>query len=165
MAIQIKDVAIELYSDLSDPADTSVGAITFWLLNNVGQLNNLLKQSYSVNDDGLDITPSIGENEKSVYKKIYLIHYYDKQIRDNLGASAFSSVLEIDEGGARVRLINKNEVAKTYVQLRKEVMAELKEQVVAYGTNDITPLSVDGADYIAPDETSTTDYSRVRSLL
>lgn len=146
MTDKIVDIADEIYRYLESPTDISIPAIAFWLRANVGALNNLIGTSFSIDDTTFELSTSISVTEKVIFKSLFYIYYYDKQIRTNLGAAASSSILEVSSDGAMVRTTNKNEISKTWLQLRKETQLELDTVVNSYNFGSITPVSVDGQD-------------------
>lgn len=166
MATQIKilDVAQEIYDELENPSNTSSGAIAFWLLQNVGALNNLIDGEYALVDSGDEVTPLLGEGEKSIYKTMFYIYYYDKMIRTGLGASAFDSLLEVTSDGGTVRQLNRNEVAKTYIQMKKDEKAKLDQLVTLYRSKGARPIQVTGDDiYSSEPIISGPSYQRGRN--
>ena len=91
MTNKIGDVAAEIYRELSEPVDISIASVAYWLRTNVGRLNVLLNKPYLINDTTLEIyssdekTDPFGINEKTIFKKLYVIHYYDRQILNLIG--------------------------------------------------------------------------------
>ena len=74
-------------------------------------------------NNGTASTPSIvaiQPEEASILKKMYIVHYYDQQIRSTVGAASTDPIVEVASDGSRVRKINKNELSKTYIALKKE---------------------------------------------
>jgi hypothetical protein len=143
---QVEDIAQEVFVDLDEPTDISVGLIKFFIRGQVGNLNNLLGTSYQLNDSGNEITPQLGEDEKAVMKSLYIVHYYKGMVRRNLGASGFDAVIELSAEGGTVRKVNKNEVAKTYLQLANDERSNLKSLVNLYRMHHGTPNQVVGLD-------------------
>lgn len=143
---QIEDIAQEIFLDLDEPSDISVGFIKFWLRGQVGVLNNLLGTSYVLNDSGNEISPQLGEDEKAIVKSLYSWNYYKGMIRRNLGASGFDAVLELSSDGGVVRKVNRNEVAKTYLQMANDEKDNLKTLLNFYRVNHGSPRQVVGAD-------------------
>lgn len=156
---KVVEIANEIHQDLDSPINLSAGLIAYWLQGHIGDLNNLINGSFVINGEG-DFTPNIGVNETSIFKRLYLIHYYDKKTRDTLTLANDNSVLEISEGGATVRLLNKNETAKTYKTLKKDEEIELHKLVAGYKINAASPEDVTGKDTVegsyADDESSCT---------
>lgn len=102
-------------------------------------------------NDGVASAPaivSIQPEEASILKKMYIVHYYDKQIRSTVGAAATDPVVEVASDGSRVRKINKNELSKTYLALKKEEYQELKDLINAYKLRKSTPVQVAGDDTV-----------------
>ncbi len=150
----IVDISDEIYSELGSPSDLSLPLISYWLQRNIGVLNSLIQTSYSIlitniSPQSIEINPELGEDEKSIYKKAYYIYWYDKLIRANLGAANWDVALEVDSDGATVKTVNKNEIAKTFLMLKKANQEELDELITGYYLNRTTPLAVAGSDDIA----------------
>jgi hypothetical protein len=100
-------------------------------------------------DNGTASAPaivSIQAEESSVLKKMYIVHYYDQQIRATVGAASSDPVVEVASDGSRVRKINKNELSKTYISLKKEEYSELTDLINAYKLRKSSPVQVAGDD-------------------
>ena len=100
-------------------------------------------------DNGATSEPvivSIQAEESSVLKKMYIVHYYDQQIRATVGAASSDPVVEVASDGSRVRKINKNELSKTYISLKKEEYSELTDLINAYKLRKSSPVQVAGDD-------------------
>ena len=90
--MKVVDIADEAYRELGSPTDLSIPAIAFWLRTNLGSLNNHINTSFAVNTttyeveqettdtEGTSVTIEIAEEEKSILKKLYMLHYYDSKI-------------------------------------------------------------------------------------
>jgi hypothetical protein len=91
---------------------------------------------------------SIQPEEAAILKKMYVVHYYDKQIRSTVGAASTDPVVEVASDGSRVRKINKNELSKTYLALKKEEYMELTDLINAYKLRKSTPVQVAGDDTV-----------------
>ena len=154
MTTKIVDIADEVYRELGEPADISIASIAYWLRTNIGKLNVLINKPYLINETTLEIYSSdetndpFGINEKTIFKKIYTLYYYERLFRNALGAASTDSVIEIDQNGFRAKRVNKNELAKTYSELKKQADAELKILLDKYDINGVTPLQVVGDDTI-----------------
>lgn len=102
-------------------------------------------------NDGISSAPaivSIQAEESSVLKKMYIVHYYDQQIRATVGAASSDPVVEVASDGSRVRKINKNELSKTYISLKKEEYSELTDLINAYKLRKSSPVQVAGDDTV-----------------
>ena len=100
-------------------------------------------------NNGTASTPaivSIQPEEASILKKMYIVHYYDQQIRATVGAASSDPVVEVASDGSRVRKINKNELSKTYLSLKREEYAELKDLINSYKLRKASPVQVAGDD-------------------
>ena len=142
------EVATRISQNLDNPDSPSPAVIQYWLRNNLGLLNNLINVSYTIDQTDGTVEPDIGDNEASIFQHMYLIHYYDGRIRANLGAAAIDPVLEVSENGAIVRLTNKNQIALTFAQLKRQEQEILNGLVTHYRMNNATPQQVAGADTI-----------------
>jgi hypothetical protein len=92
---------------------------------------------------------AIQPEEASILKKMYIVHYYDQQIRTTVGAASSDPVVEVASDGSRVRKINKNELSKTYISLKKEEYMELTDLINAYKLRKASPVQVAGDDTVA----------------
>jgi len=164
MTNKIVDIADEIYRELGEPSDISISSIAFWLRTNIGDLNILINKKYYITEDTLEIGIEEGSGdefkdvEKSIFKMIYSIHYYERLFRNALGAASTDSLIEINQNGFSARKINKNELAKTYAQLRKQIVDELEILTKNYNLNEARPLQVAGDDTI-PDLSRSVTYS------
>lgn len=142
-------MAQELYFELGQPTDLSVPAISYWLRNNIGILNNKLNKDIVINDTTLELDPNLGEAEKSIYKKIYECYFFDLKIKQTLNSINNDSLLEVTDGGGTVRRINRNETSKIYLDAKKTALNELTMMISDYNINDVGPLQVAGDDTVA----------------
>ena len=166
--MKVVDIATEIFTELSEPASLSVESISYWLRMNVGELNNHLNTSFRLDEsseinnniDKEDREPSafnssltfvaeIGPEEKAVLKKMYMVHYYERQLRSTLGAASNDPVVEVVSDGSKVRKINKNELSKTYTSLKKQEYDELIHMINSYKNRVSSPVQVAGNDNIA----------------
>ena len=145
--MKILDVSDEIYRELDKPSDLTAIAINFWLRTNIGKLNSLLNTSYSI-DSTYEVTPELGEKEKDVFKAIYMVHYYDKKLRAQLGAAGLETVVEVESDGARVRRVNKTELGKVFLQAKKDEQDALNRLITAYKLSLVEPLQVAGDDTV-----------------
>lgn len=115
------DLAGNLYlNDLLETDDTSVVKILEWLKANLGQLNDLISSSYEI--VGNDAVPELGLDESAIFGNIYLMNYYQRQQKNNLGASSYDTDWsEIVEADTRIRRVSKNELAKNYRLLSNDI--------------------------------------------
>ena len=152
MTYKIVDLATELYDELGEPVDVSVPSVAYWLRSNIGSLNVLLNKPYIINESSLEVegssTETFGINEKAIFKKLYIIHYYDRQLRKTLNSISLDSVVSISDEGSSVTKVNKNELSKTFSSIKKQEMLELKTLLDKYELNEVAPLQVAGDDTI-----------------
>ena len=91
---------------------------------------------------------AIQPEEASILKKMYVVHYYDQQIRSTVGAASTDPIVEVASDGSRVRKINKNELSKTYISLKREEYSELTDLINAYKLRKAAPVQVAGDDTV-----------------
>jgi hypothetical protein len=153
MTYKIVDLATELYDELGEPVDVSIPSIAYWLRSNIGDLNIMINKKFYIDETTLEITSEdtdpFGNVEKSIFKMIYSIHYYERLFRNALYAATQDSVISISDEGSSVTKINKNELAKNYASLRKQINDELNVLTKNYNLNEAKPLQVAGDDTIA----------------
>lgn len=149
--MKVVDIADEIYRELDSPTDLSIPAISFWIRSNVGALNNYINTKFLINA-GLEVEDSVDENkvlaleEVAILKKMYFIHDYEKKLRSVLGAASLDAVIQISDLGTSIRKVNKNEVGKTFAQVKKQEQEELKNMIAAYKMAASSPRQVAGDD-------------------
>ena len=167
MTTKIVDISDEIYRELGEPSDLSHASIAFWLRTNIGDLNILINKKYYIIEATLEIGipedsgDTFTDIEKSIFKMLYSIHYYERLFRNALGAASTDSTIEIDQNGFRAKRVNKNELAKTYSDLRKQIVSELDILTRNYNLNESRPLQVAGDDTI---EAPSRSYSYSRNI-
>lgn len=140
----IGDLATSIYINEFDSTGVTVESISGWLDNNVGQLNNVLYTSFSGvsgNVSGLLL------EEQSIYKQMYLYHYYTKQTRKTIRGIAddtSGNILSVKDGDNSITFVNKNEVSKVYKSLAQDSYNELQDLVTSYNSFQSSPRQVGG---------------------
>jgi hypothetical protein len=148
----VSDIANEIFMELGEPSTTlSIPAIAFWLRTNVGNLNSRLNTSYDIDATTFEITPDIGLKEKDIFKKLYMIHHYDAQLRASLGAASTDTWVEISSDGTSVRRVNKIQQSQTYQTAKKIELEELEKLVHSYKISASSPIQVAGNDTVEGD--------------
>ena len=129
----------ELYVEIDSPSGISVPYVKQYLLNNIGALNNYLGTSYS----GVTgtILPQISGDAQVIYKQIFQTHWYDRSVKTSLGAGAYDWS-EISEGDSRIRRVSKNELAKSYIVLKKDSQEVLTQMINYWRSNKAIPQQV-----------------------
>jgi len=154
MTTKIVDISDEIYRELGEPSDLSHASIAFWLRTNIGDLNILINKKFYIVENTLEVGveensgDSFGNIEKSIFKMLFSIHYYERLFRNALGAASVDSVVSVTDDGSTVVKINKNELAKNYSQLRKQINEELFLLTKNYNMNEAKPIQVTGDDII-----------------
>src|SRR6266446_6983010 len=141
--MNIVDTADQLYRELDEPDDISITNIIFWLQSNLNVLNILIGTAYTL-DVNEAVTPPLGEMEAAVLKHLYLIHYYARLVKSSLGAAAYGFT-ELSEGDTAIRTASKNEIAKSYIQLKGALELQLTKLVFSYKQGTILPQSLAAA--------------------
>ena len=108
-----------------------------------------LAVSTDIGEVSTPVITAIQPEEASILKKMYIVHYYDQQIRTTVGAASSDPVVEVASDGSRVRKINKNELSKTYISLKKEEYMEVTDLIIAYKLRKASPVQVAGDDTVA----------------
>lgn len=144
-------LADEIYRELDSPSDLPMASIIYWLQNNIGQLNILIGTSVLYDLDTDEFIDELEVEEANIFKLLYLIKFYSQQIKASLGASAYDWS-EVSEGDSRVRRVSKNEVAKTYKQMRDSYDIELMRLVHKYNLRQSAPESYDRTSLVTTDD-------------
>jgi len=158
--MKVVDIADEIYRELGEITSLSIPAIAFWVRTNIGALNNLINTGYFINSTtleleqavtdstGTEVTIEIGEEERAVLKKMYMVHYYDRKIRSNITTLDSDTVISVSDDGSSVTKVNRNEINRVYHQIKKQEYEELKEQVNAFKLSKATPIQIAGNDTV-----------------
>ena len=171
--MKVVDIADELFNELGSPTTLSIQAISYWLRSNIGSLSNYLNEDFTLNATDLDIEKTVNdekvqidEDEKDILKKMYHIHYYDILLRSTLSAAGTDSVVGIQSDDTRVRRINKNELSKTYISLKRLEQDELSKLVNGYKIKKSSPVQIAGDDTVKgqyPHVNYVTDLNRTNN--
>ena len=141
----VTSIAQEIYEELGEPSDFSISAIAAWVRRNIGGLANLLNSDYSINETTFEINPNLSDIEKYIFKKMYGIYYLDLKIKST-ASLASSDYISIKDDIGSVQKINKNEVLKNYISVRKQEYDELQKMATDYIIYSAYPLQVAGDD-------------------
>ena len=149
--MKVVDISDQIYRELDSPTDLSVPAISFWLRSNVGVLNNYINTKFLVNAvleivNSDDLVKEVGLEEVAILKKMYFLHDYEKKLRSVLGAASMDAVIQISDLGTSIRKVNKNEVGKTFAQVKKQEQEQLDKMIAAYKISASSPRQVAGDD-------------------
>lgn len=152
MAIKIADLADLIWRDeLDETNQTSVPEIAYWLRNTgLGKLNDLIHTSFDVDENTLEVSPaeSFTINEAVILTQLYLIKYFGLQATNFLGAAGVNDIVEFSEKGHTIRKINRNEQAKTWLNLKSQAKEDLKDLVTGYKVTKSTPKSIEGEELL-----------------
>ena len=149
--MKVVDIATEISEELGQPDSLSIPAVSFWVRNNIGSLNNYINTSFSIRETDFEVVRTvdnavveINEDAKAVLKKMYFVHYYDQQVRTQLASS--DNVVEVSQDGMSVRKVNKGEMVRHLATIKKQETDELRFLINAYKTNAAAPRQVAGDD-------------------
>lgn len=159
--MKIVDIADEIFRELHQPTEVSIPQIAFWIRVNVGTLNNSINTCYTIDTNTLEINPDPGIEEKSILKRLYVIHYYDLRVRAALGAASTDPVVEVTSDGASVRKLNRNQTSQLFLTLKKQEADDLNRLVASYKLSKSTPIQVAGDDTVAGFESPTSNLNRL----
>jgi len=143
--MKLVDLADDIYrSELDTPDTISVPNIVFWLASNLGTLNILIGTNYVLDDTTHEPSPELGDSEAVILKYLYLIHFYGWLVKSSLGAAGIG-FSELSDGDTTIRWVSKNEIAKSYDQLKKALEARLNQLVFAYKQDTVVPVGLAAA--------------------
>lgn len=148
------DIADQLWRELGAPSFVSIPSIAFWLQTNIGKLNTRINRKFQLSpaleivEIIDDISYLIDEDAVSIYKKMYSLHYYDLEIRRNIGAAGAEPIVEIVNDGKSVRKVSKTEIGKNLYNIRKLESEELEKMITGYKLHRANPRQVAGDDTI-----------------
>jgi len=121
--------------------------ISGWLASNVGLLNTKIYSQYSVQNSNFEPTGLFQQEERSIYKQMYLYEFYTKKTRQVLrGVDSSVDFVTLREGDTMITRTNKNELAKTYRGLANDAREEMERLVSSYNIYQAAPVQVAGED-------------------
>lgn len=152
--MKIIDFADSVFRNLNSPDDISVVSIVAWARFgiNIGKLNSLLGKNYSLDTTTLEILDTdgveIGDDEAAIYELIYKINYYDRQTNKFLGAGGTDVTIlqEATSDGGTLRFTSRNEIAKSFMQIRNGLKTELDKLLNYYKFGKSRAVQVIGDD-------------------
>lgn len=157
--MKIVDIATEIFEELAEPTDISIAAIAYWLRANVGKLNSAINTTFTVDPVTLEASmvdptsdPSnptylnIEADEAAVFKLMYIVYYYDLQIRKNMLSYNATNAIEVSMDGHSVRLVSPTEIGKNLYMFRKDIGNDLKQWINWYRIAKAAPRQVAGDD-------------------
>ena len=140
----IGDLANSIYVNEFDSTGGTVEAISGWLENNIGQLNNVLYTSFSGENGNVS---GLNLEEQNIYKQMYLYHYYTKQTRNTIRGIANDTngnIISVRDGDNAITFVNKNEVSKVYRSLAQDAYDGLQSSIASYNIYNASPKQVGG---------------------
>ena len=105
-----------------------------------------------------------GEDEKAILKLLYVVHYYDMQIRKNMLSYTAGPAIEVTTDGHTVRLVSPTEISKALYMFRKGLGDELKQWINWYRIAKASPMQVTGDDTFEGPIESRPIYRRTYNL-
>ena len=148
--MKIVDLADQIFRELGEPTELTLPAISYWIRSNVGALNNYLNTGYIVKEGTLELVDSnskeIGLDEAVVFKKMYMIHFYDLKIRKNINVVEAETIIAVSDGEQSVTKINKNQVTIALTNLKRAEESELHRLIGSYKSDKSSPRQVAGDD-------------------
>jgi len=174
--MKIVDLSDSVFRDLGEPSDTSLAPIAYWFRNNLGQLNAAINTNFYIDEatqeiyfldftqDPNGIPTEMPADEASIYKLIYILHWYDMQIRKNILSYTASPVIEITDNGHTIRTVSPTEIGKVLASFRKDIAKDLRDWITWYKVWKATPKQVTGDDTIAGPIESRPIYRRTYNL-
>lgn len=147
----VTGLASEIISGLYGPSDINTATVEYWVKNNLGQLNVALYGNFALSGSGNDLmitgdSPCWSNQVDDIYKKMYEIHYYRKQIMTILPAGSPNQIQEVNSDGARIKMVNKSEIAKTYKSLKNEAEEQLDYMISSFNMGQAGTKQVAGDD-------------------
>ena len=142
---------IVTYDFPNDTGSYNIGFVSGWLETNIGELNGLLHEDFTIDTTGAIRLGDTGlaPVEKNIFSTLYEIWYYQKSARESLRSFTYSDSVDwvtIKEGDTTIQRQNKNSVAKTYRDLSEETSNRLNDLVYQYNYQKSSPIQVAGTD-------------------
>ena len=142
---------ITTYEFPNDTGTYNMGFVSGWLETNIGELNGLIHEEFSVDTTGNIRAAGTGlaPVEENIFSTLYELFYYQKSSREALRSFTYSDSVDwitLKEGDTTIQRQNKNSVSKTYVDLSKEANSRLDNLLYQYNYQKSSPIQVAGTD-------------------
>jgi len=150
--MKVVDIASNIWAfELDEPTDVSVASIAQKLRVSIGKLNNLINTNFYIDQDTFEIINAdngseISTDQVAIYILIFLDYFYLKQAKAFLGAAGVDVIKSINQDGIIVTMVEKNNMAKSYLELRKQNTEQLKQLLNNYKFNRATARQVETDD-------------------
>ena len=183
--MKVVDLANELLID-EMPQGTSISAVAHWIRGTIGYLNTMLYEDFSISPINYEILdnshtreyyqqnwyincdllqagqPTLNIEAAAIIKQLFRIYNLQLQVQNNMNAINQNDLLSVNDnfGGGQFTRINRNEVAKTLISMRKDEIAILKDMVGKYCIGNAKVRSVSGDDFYTPYYLNVQEYVR-----
>lgn len=152
--MKVVDIANEIYIEQGSPSDTSIPAIAFWVRGKVGWMNAILYEGFFVDEASQEILNADKDNSPITLEAVavliqrYKVYDLEVQVRKMMNALASDGLLEVTDnlGGTSFKRVNRNEVAKTLISMRKDEILLLHDMIATYQSLTSQPQQVAGDD-------------------
>ena len=159
--MKVVDIADEIFREAGEPTAYSIASISYWVRANIGRLNSHINTFFEIDsttheiiqktdekNDGALVEKEITIDEGAILKRMFLIHYYDREIRANITNAGTDTIVQVTDQGSTVRKINKNEVVKALTTLKRQEYEEMRALISDYRRAEFRPRQVVGDDTI-----------------
>lgn len=156
--MKIVDLSSEIYDELNQDSMVSIPSIATYLRggSNLGKLNELINTNFTIDSNSLeiiDITNSsieIGPQEAAIYAQLFYVYFYGRKAQSFLGAAGIDNVITMESDQGQITFVNRNEISKTFLQMKKDARDLLDKFVNMYKFNNYSPVQVVGSDILQP---------------
>jgi hypothetical protein len=139
--MKLTDLSDNIFRNLGEPDSLSIPRIAFWLVGRIGELNVLLNTKIVYDETLQEFSPELTNEQASIFGLMYSVSFFTRLINVNLGAGAFDWS-EISDGDTTIRRVSRNEISKTYTQVRNQLQVEFSDLVFYYKNNQVVPYSL-----------------------
>ena len=159
--MKVVDIADEIFREVGEPTTYSIASISYWVRANIGRLNSHINTFFEIEattheiiqktdekNDGALVEKEITIDAGAILKRMFLIHYYDREIRTNITNAGTDTIVQVTDQGSTVRKINKNEVVKALTTLKRQEYEEMRALISDYRRAEFRPRQVVGDDTI-----------------
>ena len=159
--MKVVDIADEIFREAGEPTAYSIASISYWVRANIGRLNSHINTFFEIDsttheiiqktdekNDGALVEKEITIDAGAILKRMFLIHYYDREIRTNITNAGTDTIVQVTDQGSTVRKINKNEVVKALTTLKRQEYEEMRALISDYRRAEFRPRQVVGDDTI-----------------
>jgi hypothetical protein len=175
----IVDIANSIILENQVGCSQGIASVAYWCRHQIGYLNTLLYEDFSISQTTQEITkdnpdwytccnlldggnPTVNTEAVAILKQLFKIYNLQLQVQNNMNSIQQNDLIAVNDnfGGTQFTRINRNEVCKTLISMRKDEIAILNDMVGRYNIRRGVVRAIHGDDTETPPFSPFPNYIR-----